>query len=242
MPRFLLSSLESDFGQITGDEARHLVKVHRHKVGDVIEVIGERQAYSATISCIEENTVSVRLGAQLQSTEPALEITLYQGLLKGDKQDLIVQKAVELGVHRILIVNCARSIVELSEKKARERAARWQRIAQEASKQCGRTFVPEVSQAVPLAQALPKDNSELRLMAYELGGEALRCSMQGAHSVQTVSCLIGPEGGFTSQEVGLARAHGFRVVGLGPRILRAETAPLALLSIIMYELGDMGGK
>ncbi|KAF0198136.1 MAG: hypothetical protein FD169_199 [Bacillota bacterium] len=240
MPRFLLSSLKDGWGELTGEEAHHVVKVHRYRVNDVIEVVGDAKLFRGVISRLQEGSVTVRIEATLPSSEPQLEVTLYQGIVKGDKLELIIQKAVELGVSRIVPVMCRRSVVTLDQKKARERTVRWQRIAQEASKQSGRAKVPLVDQPLPIVDALTQDQSQLRLMAYEGGGTSLKACFKGLSAIQTVSCLIGPEGGFEQVEVDMAKSHSYIIVGLGPRILRAETAPLTLLSILMYELGDTG--
>ena len=242
VPRFLLANLKDGWGELTGEEAHHVVKVHRYRINDVIEVVGNARVFRGVISELQEGSVTVRIQAELPSSEPQLEVTLYQGLVKGDKLELIIQKAVELGVNRIVPVICRRSIVTLDEKKARERTVRWQRIAQEASKQSGRAKVPLIGQPLPLVDALTQDRSQLRMMAYEGGGTSLKACLDGHSAVQTVSCLIGPEGGFEQSEVDMAKSHRYTIVGLGPRILRAETAPLALLSILMYELGDIGGS
>lgn len=242
MPRFLLSSLKEGWGQLTGEEAHHVVKVQRYRINDMIEVVGDARVFRGVISELQEGLVTVKIEAELRSSEPQLDVTLYQGVVKGDKLELIIQKAVELGVSRIVPVMCRRTIVVLDEKKARERTARWQRIAQEASKQSGRAKVPLIDQPLSLVEALTQDVSQLRVMAYEGGGTTLKACFSRLPLIQTASCLIGPEGGFDPVEVDLAKSHGFIIVGLGPRILRAETAPLALLSILMYELGDIGGS
>jgi len=241
MPRFLLSEHNENDGAIRGEESHHIAKVHRYKVGDALDVIGSARIFSATITEITPDAVFVKLNKELPSVEPGLEVTLYQGLLKGEKQELIIQKAVELGVKRIVPVVCTRSIVNLDAKKAMERTTRWQRIAQEASKQSGRASVPIVDKPVPLSYALHSDSAELKLMAYEGSRTSLKSILQSSINVRTVSLLIGPEGGFDTREVALAKEANYSIVSLGPRILRAETAPLALLSIVMYELGDMGG-
>ena len=241
MPRFLLSSLEEGWGKLTGEEAHHVVKVHRYRINDVIEVIGDAKVLRGVISDLQEASVTVRIEMELPSSEPQLDVTLYQGVVKGDKLEVIIQKAVELGVNRIVPVMCRRTIVTLDERKARERTIRWQRIAQEASKQSGRSKVPLIDQPLLLGDALAGDRSQLRLMAYEGGGTTLKACFSGLSNVQSVSCLIGPEGGFEQAELDLAKSHDYLIVGLGPRILRAETAPLALISILMYEWGDMGG-
>lgn len=241
MPRFLLSSCDLKRGEICGAEAHHIAKVHRHQVGDTIEVTGEGRVFRAVINTIDVERIELDLLDELSSAEPSVHVTLYQGLVKGDKLEVIVQKATELGVMRVTPVVCERSVVQWDSKKGQEKTARLQRIALEASKQCGRSQVPVISEPQPLSIALMQDKSDLRLMAYEGGGEALKTVLGDQLPERAIACLIGPEGGFSTAEVKAARLAGFKVIGLGPRMLRAETAPLALLSILMYELGDMGG-
>ncbi|MDP3487579.1 MAG: RsmE family RNA methyltransferase, partial [Bacillota bacterium] len=188
MPRFLLSSLKEGWGQLTGEEAHHVVKVQRYRINDMIEVVGDARVFRGVISELQEGLVTVKIEAELRSSEPQLDVTLYQGVVKGDKLELIIQKAVELGVSRIVPVMCRRTIVVLDEKKARERTARWQRIAQEASKQSGRAKVPLIDQPLSLVEALTQDVSQLRVMAYEGGGTTLKACFSRLPLIQTASC------------------------------------------------------
>lgn len=240
MPRFVFSATEIGKGKITGDEAHHVLRVHRHKVGDVIVVADGSSLFSARISAVDSGEVWLDLGETLPNPEPPLRVTLYQGLLKGDLFDYTIVKAVELGVHSIVPLECERAVVRLTSSKAQERVVRWQRLAAEAAKQCGRAFVPTVYLPKPLPEALQEDQASLKLVAYEGGGQSLKQALGRAVIYTHVACAIGTEGGFSAEEITIARHHGFLPVTLGPRILRAETAPLALLSIIMYELGDLG--
>jgi len=217
-----------------------VLRVHRHKVGDTIAVADGSALFSAKISAVDSGEVWLDLGEALPSTEPPLRVTLYQGLLKGDLFDYTIVKAVELGVHSIVPLECERAVVRLTPVKAEERLVRWQRLATEAAKQCGRAFVPTVYLPKPLPEALQGEQASLKLLAYEGGGQPLK-QVLGQGGIYThVSCVIGTEGGFSPNEVATAKNNGFLPVTLGPRILRAETAPVALLSIIMYELGDLG--
>ncbi|MBT9133991.1 MAG: Ribosomal RNA small subunit methyltransferase E [Firmicutes bacterium] len=252
MPRFFLSPMNlrddanpSDSGVITGKEAHHLIAVHRHVVGDVIEVVSGAQVFRAVITGVSAGEVSVMFTEQLVSPETKLEVTLLQGMPKGDKLEFIIQKAVELGVVRVMPVACSRSIATLPHAKAAARVTRWQAIASEAAKQSGRAIVPEIGLPLDFSLAVAQATASLKLVAYEVDGhglkEVLRRTSAGG-SIGSVVCLVGPEGGLSRDEVDRAHAYGFIPVTLGPRILRTETAALALLSTVMYELGDMGGQ
>jgi len=240
MPRFVFSATESGKGKITGDEAHHVLRVHRHKVGDVIGVADGSSLFSARISAVDRGEVWLDLGEALPNAEPPLRVNLYQGLLKGDLFDYAIVKAVELGVHSIVPLECERAVVRLTPDKAGERVVRWQRLATEAAKQCGRAFVPTVYLPKPLPEALQGEPASLKLVAYEGGGQPLKQVLGRGGTHTQVACLVGTEGGFSHAEIMIAKSHGFLPITLGPRILRAETAPMALLSIIMYELGDLG--
>ena len=239
MPRFFLA----DSGVIAGKEAHHLSAVHRHTVGDVIEVVSLGRVFRAVITGISADEVNVKLTDELPSPEAALGVTLLQGIPKGDKLELIIQKAVELGVRQVVPVTCSRSIATIPAAKAAARVARWQTIAAEAAKQSGRALVPKISQPRDFSAAVAETTASLKIVAYEAGGSSLQAVLRSASvgaRVESVACLVGPEGGLSPDEVDTARACGFIPVTLGPRILRTETAALALLCIVMYELGDMG--
>lgn len=236
MPRFVLTSQLGTKGTITGEEAHHILRVHRHKLGDTIAVSFRETVFSAQIVGIDDQAIYLELYAEAKDPEPPIKITLYQAILKGEKFDYALAKAVELGVYKIVPLSCERVVVRLLPAKEKERVVRWQRLALEATKQCGRAIVPEVTLPLPLPLALSRDSSTLKLVAYEKGGLRLREVLSVA---QSISCVVGPEGGLTEEEVRQAKDCGFIPITLGPRILRAETASLCLLSIIMYELGDL---
>ncbi|MBS3873512.1 MAG: 16S rRNA (uracil(1498)-N(3))-methyltransferase [Firmicutes bacterium] len=240
MPRFVFAATEVGKGKITGDEAHHVLRVHRHKVGDTIAVADGSALYVARISAVEGGEVWLDLGEAMPSKESPLRVTLYQGLLKADLFDYTIVKAVELGVHSIVPLLCERTVVRLTQAKAHEKVSRWQRLAAEAAKQCGRAVVPIVHPPLPLPEAWHNETASLKLIAYEGGGHPLKEALRGPGAHSSVACVIGTEGGFSTEEVAMAKHYGFLPVTLGPRILRAETAPLALLSVIMYELGDLG--
>jgi len=176
--------------------------------------------------------------------EPALKVILVQGLPKGDKFDLIIEKSTELGVSVILPVRSRRTVVNLEAAKVEKRLARWQRIAQEAAKQYGRAVVPRVEPLRDFAQVVMELSPHgLALIPWEeeKNRSLKEVIAQSKGLTGPVTVFIGPEGGFEEEEVMLARQRGANPVSLGPRILRTETAGVAVLAILMYQLGDLGG-
>lgn len=250
MHRFLVPArhIGDREARIGGSEAAHLYRVLRLRPGDIIEISdGEGRAYRAELTQTTPKMSLARLlGPILADREPAVRLILAQALVKGDKMDLVIQKGTELGVHTFVPFACERAVVKLTEKKASQRRDRWERIAREAAKQCGRPFVPRVEQPLDLEGVLARF-AEKALVILPWEGEesqGLRTILQDAlHGVEpAVSVvLIGPEGGFAPKEIALAKGYGARVVSLGPRILRTETAALAAITMILYELGDLGG-
>jgi len=178
--------------------------------------------------------------------EPQARLILYQSLIKGDRFDWVLEKGTELGVARFVPLICQRGVVLRQPPERRGREQRWRRIITEAAEQCGRSVLPEISPVTELDQALDSA-SGLRLLPWEeeraLG---LRKVLRQARAAEktagppTVSLFVGPEGGFTRQEVERARARGVQVVSLGRRILRSETAGIAAAAAILYELGELG--
>ena len=198
---------------------------------------GSGTEYEANIFSIEKSSAIAEIKATVKSeTEPEVRVTLFQGLPKGEKMDLIIQKGVELGVHRIFPVITNRTVVKLN-KKEHKKTERWQRISREAAKQCRRTYVPEVTEPVTFDEALIKANTLVGLyscmrMKKKCLKETLKC--YNINKIKDIALFVGPEGGFTSQEVENCKNLGYNIVGLGKRILRAETASISVLSIIMY--------
>ena len=253
MHRFFVESgqVEGRKGFILGDDAKHLEKVLRLKVGDKIEiVIEEEQEYVAEITGLEGKKVEIRLlGAIDIPRESPLKITLYQGLPKASKMEMIIQKAVELGVYRIVPVITDRSIVQLKTKKDQEnKRERWQKIAYEAAKQSKRLKIPIVSLPMEFSQVLKNLTEDIQIVAYEDEKKTRIKDLPFFYTDKEVQILknsmglwVGPEGGFTMEEVeSIKREKGYSVT-LGPRILRTETASISFISMIQYESGDLGG-
>ena len=249
MARVFVKPTQIKGGQayITGAEMEHIDRVLRLSAGDEVTILdGLGGVFLARISGKNKDTVFCDIiRAGLPDNEPPVKITLVQGLPKSDKMDLVVQKGTELGLTGLIPLQCHRSIVKLDAKKAAQRQERWQRIAMEAAKQCRRANYTSVKQVMSLGEvleALPKQ--VLALLPWEeeagRGIKSLREKYE-ALAPPEIYIFIGPEGGFTGAEVLRAQEYGVIPVSLGPRILRTETAGLAVLTMLMYEFGDLGG-
>lgn len=229
---------------ITGPDVNHISHVLRMKPGEQFYVTdGESQGkyLCALKSVAGEQVVCDILRYLEESNELPCEIVLYQGLPKADKMELIIQKAVELGVARIVPVATKRSVVKLDEKKAQTKLSRWQGIAEAAAKQSKRDMIPVIGSVMSLKEALKEAAEfEVSMMPYENaeGMAATRSLLEGIRPGQHVAIFIGPEGGFDESEVEAALSQGTQPVTLGRRILRTETAGLAVLAMLVYLLED----
>lgn len=226
------------------EDAAHITKVLRMSVGDEILIFdGSGMEYTARLTEIDKRVCRAEIIDTAQTTaEPAIFAALFQGIPKAGKMEQIVQKAVELGAAEIYPVMTDRSVVRLeSEKDKKSKAERWNKVAQEAVKQCGRGRVPQVHIPISFQQALERMTEfDLALMPYEELGHAGQRGLKDLlqeKNYNSVAVLIGPEGGFSDAEAAKAATAGTPVttVGLGNRILRTETAGSTVLSIIMYE-------
>ena len=227
---------------ITGGDVNHKKNVLRMSVGEKICVINgqNNKEYYCEITALGNNAVDTRICEIRESDqELANEIVLFQGLPKSDKMELIIQKAVELGVHTIVPVSTDRTVVKLDAKKEANKRKRWMSISESAAKQSGRLRIPEVTQVVSFKEALEMAGKmDVRLIPYELaeGMEKTREVMSGIQPGQSVAVFIGPEGGFESSEIEKAREIGVQSITLGKRILRTETAGLVTLAMLVYNL------
>ena len=228
---------------ITGGDVNHIRNVLRMKTGEELWISdGGEKEYCCTIESFEEEEVILHI---LYAQEPEYElpgkIYLFQGLPKADKMELIIQKAVELGVYEIIPVEMKRSVVRLDAKKAAKKVERWNEISRSAAKQSGRNLVPKVERVLTFAEALQKANSlDIVLLPYELseGMDHTRNCIEEIRPGQSIGIFIGPEGGFDQTEVLAASEKKAKPVTLGKRILRTETAGLTMLSILMYHLEE----
>ena len=223
--------------RIEGGDVNHMKNVLRMKLHEKVEISdGHSKKYLCEVEAYEEKTAILTILEEMEAdTEPASKLYLFQGLPKSDKMELIVQKAVELGVYQIVPVAMKRSVVRLDDKKAVKKVDRWNSIAESAAKQAGRSRIPEVTMPLPYKEAL-KMAAELdvTLLPYELAGgmEATREVIRQIKSGQSVGIFIGPEGGFSDGEVKLAMKSGVKPVTLGKRILRTETAGMFVMAAV----------
>ncbi len=228
---------------ITGSDVNHIKNVLRLEKGDwIIACDGNGKDYVSRIGEISSESVILNVEKEQSSdTELDCRIVLFQGLPKKDKMEFIIQKAVELGVTDIVPVSMKRCVVKLDGSKAKKKQERWQSIAEAAAKQSGRGIIPRVSEMVSLKEAFDiAADLEYNMIPYELqdGIEQSRKIVDEACTKNSIGIFIGPEGGFDESEVALAEAAGAHTMTLGHRILRTETAGLAALSILMFELDN----
>ncbi len=247
MHRFIVDpkSIHNGHLRIYGDDLKHLRKVLRLGPGDSINVFdGTGKEFEAKLLSVDKTCALAEITASFQTeAEPEINLTLFQGLLKGEKMDLIIQKGVELGVRSIIPVITDRTVVQVDNNKSEKKALRWSKIAREASKQCRRAMVPHISEPISFDEAISESKRyEAALLLYENESkkclkETLKCYI--INKIKEIALFVGPEGGFTPHEIEKYTNSGFDVAGLGRRILRAETAAISVISIIMYEMGEL---
>ncbi len=227
---------------ITGEDVNHIKNVLRMRIGEEIAVRNgsDGREYRCGIMELKEEEIVCELRSVSEDgPELPSKIYLFQGLPKTDKMELIIQKAVELGVYEIIPVACKRTVVKLDERKENNKLQRWQNIAQAAAKQSKRGIIPKVKNVMSFQDAIAYSGcAAVRLIPYELadGMSKTREIMGRLKPSEDVAVFIGPEGGFDPEEVEKAVAAGIEPVTLGRRILRTETAGMTVLSIIMYHL------
>ncbi len=234
-----------DTAVIEGDDVKHIYKVLRLEDGEKVSINDcQGREYLGKIEDVNKTKVTVKLLEELPvNNESPVNIYLYQGLPKSSKMDLIVQKATELGVKEITPVVTERVVVK-SELGEFKKVDRWNRIALEACKQCKRTLIPSINTPIEFEELISKlESMDLIAVPYEneTGFGIKNLINEVKHEVKNIAIIIGPEGGFEEEEIERLKASGAYIVTLGPRILRTETAGFVCASLLMYELGDMGG-
>jgi len=232
--------------RITGSDVRHITKALRLQPGDKISVAdGRGQKYIIKLVETSEEVVIGEIQDEfIAQVEPEVKVTLLQGLPKSKKMDLIVQKCTELGIDQVIPMETKRSVVKLKPSKAKRRQKRWQKIAEEAAKQSGRAMIPKIGELKDFAdlEEVIADYDLVLIPWEDEDSDGLKNKLQNLDlNPEKILLVIGPEGGFASEEVDKAKELGAKSVTLGPRILRTETAGLAALSMILYEAGDLGG-
>ena len=239
MPHFFVDEeIESSEYSLFGEDGRHIAKSLRMKQGENLTLCSPSgTVHNCVVEKVEGDFVVVRILSSEQSeAEPSVKVTLYQALPKGDKMEFIIQKAVEIGVTEIVPVISSRCVSRPDQKSLSKKLLRWQKIAKQAAMQSGRGIVPKVKDAVPFEKGVENAKGE-KVIFYELGGESVRDILSDKQ--KEISIFIGSEGGFSGDEVDLVLKNGGRKATLGKRILRAETAPLVALSVIMYETNNL---
>lgn len=226
---------------IEGSDVNHIKNVLRMKIGEELQISdGNNRKYLCEIeSMSSEEVCAIIKEEQAVDTELPSKVYLFQGLPKSDKMELIVQKAVELGVFEIVPVATKRAVVKLDDKKAAKKVERWNSIAEGGAKQSGRNVIPKVAQVMSFKEAFAfAKELDVVLIPYELaeGMQETKRVIENIKPGQSVGIFIGPEGGFELAEVEYAISQGAKSITLGKRILRTETAGLTTLSILMYHL------
>jgi 16S rRNA (uracil1498-N3)-methyltransferase len=232
---------------LSSEESHHLARVVRLRAGDeAFAFDGCGREYRCRVVVADARRARLEIIEALASdVEPALDLTLGQALAKGEKFDFIVQKATELGVRSIVPLITENADVKLSGERAERRAERWRRITLEALKQSGGRRLVDIRQPTPLADfiaaitANENDTPPALLVFSERGGMAISEALCKVDHIRRVVALVGPEGGWSDGELGLLESSGARMVTLGPRILRAETAALVAVTLIQHRLGDL---
>ena len=246
LPRFYIKPLEEGSKNllIEGEEAHHLQKVRRLKTGELLTAFdGQGNSYKAQITAVLKDKIQARiLETRRREGESPLSLHLVQALLRAEKMDWVVQKAVELGVSRLTPLIAGRSIIKLAPGDIHPKKERWQKIAREAGKQCGRSSLPVIEPPTPWEQWIKGPFPEYgRFFFYE--GEKkkkLKILSHKMRGINSVLVALGPEGGWEPREVEALQAEGFLSLSLGPRILRAETAALAAVTLMQHIFGDLG--
>lgn len=245
MHHFFVSpnQIDDKYVTITGGDVNHIKNVLRMKVDEELLISnGQDKDYYCKIEAISDDEIkALILDEEFEGTELPTELYLFQGLPKSDKMELIIQKAVELGVKEIIPVATKRCVVKLDDKKEASKIKRWQAISESAAKQSRRTIIPEISSVMSFKEAINRAKDfELGIIPYE-NFKDMKETKEVLSKVQKgikIGIFIGPEGGFEESEVQYALDNGIHPISLGKRILRTETAGLAIVSVLMFQLED----
>ena len=243
MHHFFVSpdQIDEKYVTITGGDVNHIKNVLRMKIDEELLISnGQDKDYYCKIESVSDDEIkAIILDEEFEGTELPTELYLFQGLPKSDKMELIIQKAVELGVKEIIPVATKRCVVKLDDRKEASKIKRWQAISESAAKQSRRTIIPEVSSVMSFKEAINRAKEfELGIIPYENfkdmteTKEVLKKVQKGIK----IGIFIGPEGGFEESEIQYALENGIYPISLGKRILRTETAGLAILSVLMFQL------
>lgn len=249
MDRFFVEkkniNLENNTCIIEGEDVKHISKVLRCKIGEELEVCdNDNNEYICEITDIEKSIVTLDILEKINiKRESDLKVKLYQGLPKGPKMEVILQKLTEVGVDEIILVQTKRSVAKVDDKKEDKKIERWERIIYEAAKQSKRGKIPKLRGVLSFKEALEEMKSnDFNIIPYENERtKSIKKSLKGVN-INNIGIFVGPEGGFDETEIQSVEDIGGQSVSLGPRILRTETASIVASSIVLYELSDIGGN
>lgn len=249
MDRFFVEkkniNLENNTCIIEGEDVKHISKVLRCKIGEELEVCdNDNNEYICEITDIEKSIVTLDILEKIDiKRESDLKVKLYQGLPKGPKMEVILQKLTEVGVDEIILVQTKRSVAKVDDKKEDKKIERWERIIYEAAKQSKRGKIPKLRGVLSFKEALEEMKSnDFNIIPYENERtKSIKKSLKGVN-INNIGIFVGPEGGFDETEIQSVEDIGGQSVSLGPRILRTETASIVASSIVLYELSDIGGN
>ena len=248
MPRFFVRNeqVKEKTIEILGEDIKHIKNVLRKQIGDKLEICNQdtQKSYICEIEKLEDKCILTKIIEELKKDDNKISVDIYQGLPKADKMELIIQKSVELGVNAIIPVAMKRCVVKIDPKDEIKKITRWQKIAESAAKQSGRSTIPEIKNIINIEkvnQLIKKYDSVI--VAYENEKEntikhellILKEKVKTNNKIE-IAIVIGPEGGLEEKDVELLKQNGAKIVTLGNRILRTETVALNVLSVIMYEL------
>ncbi|HAX72863.1 MAG TPA: 16S rRNA (uracil(1498)-N(3))-methyltransferase [Firmicutes bacterium] len=246
MQRYFLNNdqFNEDIVQITGDDAHHISRVMRQSEGDEIIVCNEdKQSFIVKIIKVDAQVIVCQIVSTIEkNAELPVNVSIAQGIPKGDKFEWVIQKGTECGAFEFVPVSMERSVVKIDQKKEKKKLERWSKIAKEAAEQSHRSVVPTISEVQTFKQFIQYAKQfDICLFAYEETAKAgelfqLKQTLSQIHTGAKVLVLVGPEGGISEKEVTTLLESGFKACALGPRILRTETAPIYILSAISYEL------
>lgn len=240
MAWFFTKEVIGEYFEITGEDAHHITKSLRMAKGEQLTLCTlDGRRHKCVIEDFASNSVTVKvLESTLCEQEPSVKITLFMALTKGDKMDDIVQKSVELGVHKIVPILTARCISRPDEKQIKKKVARWQKIAENAAQQSRRGIIPQVADLMSIKNSLVTlSDFDKAIVFYECGGEKIRDIVD--ENTQSLAIFVGSEGGFEESEIEMLKQSGVIPATLGSRILRAQTAPLAAITAIMYQTKNL---
>lgn len=248
MDRFFVEkknvNLENNTCIIEGEDVKHISKVLRCRVGEALEICdNDNNEYICEITNIDKSEVQLNIIDKVDiKRESDLKIKVYQGLPKGPKMEMILQKLTEVGVDEIILVQTKRTVVKVEDKKEDKKIERWERIIYEAAKQSKRGKIPKLRGILSFKEALSDmSKNDLNIAPYENERtKSIKQAIKG-QDINNIGIFVGPEGGFEDTEIKAIEDIGGQSVSLGPRILRTETASLVASSIVLYELSDLGG-